>query len=222
MKIFNFGTRKTNSITRSGKTRAEAEAQRREEFEYRTKMSEIRRMASQMQRSTERARAEAYRLEMSGDHAAALSKANDAANSEKAYKTAIDTLMRCESMHAQAKTQKALTDLLTSCEEVSMGVVESIDTETAVSAQVRLQQANVAMDQLQQEMAAVQEGFMPVEENDICISAGEEALAAIMAEYAPVPVPPVLVAPAAETEAPDKSAIEERMTERRKLLAELA
>ena len=47
-----------------------------------------------MRREVDRCRDEACRLELSGDHAAAVSKAAEAANGEKAYQAAQSTLRR--------------------------------------------------------------------------------------------------------------------------------
>ena len=219
----------------ANRERAEAEARRRDEYEYRTEMFQIRRQATQMQRNTEKARAEAYRLEVSGDHAGALSKANDAINNEKAYKTAMDTMARCNSMHAQAQIQRNLTDLLTKCEKVSRAVVQGIDTEGAMSAQIRLQEANDALELAHQEMTAIQEGYVPEDGSDICSSASEQALADIMASHAPkTAAQPVCELPGAESEPAaaetpqaeknaeaERTAILARRAEQRKLLAEL-
>ena len=165
-------------------------ADQQDELDYRMALSEVRRQAAAMHREVERCRSEAYRLEMSGDHAAAVSKAAEAANSEKAYEAAQSTLRRCESMRAQARSQKMLTDLLTVCEQMSTSVMRQIDTGDALRVQALLQQTTVAMEEAQEGMTAFQEGFEPNAEPALRIAAGEEALAGIMAERAARAEPP--------------------------------
>lgn len=160
--------------------RMKREEERKEEINYRVKLADVKRQAQRMKANTEKAKNEACRLEISGDHAAAVSKALEAANNEKAYQAALETLRRCENMHAQAKTQKNLMNLLVDCESVSKKVIDQIDTKGAAKAQERLQQTNILMEQVQQGMQEFQEGFEPIGEELINIS-GEEELAAIMA-----------------------------------------
>lgn len=164
---------------RSGK-----DSDQQAELNYRIALAEVRRQAAAMRREVERCRNEAYRLEMSGNHPAAVSKAAEAANSEKAWQAAQSTLQRCESMHAQARSQKLLTNLLTVCESMSANVMEQVDTTGAMRIQTRLQQTTAAMEEAQEGMAAFQEGFEPNAEPALRIAAGEDALAEILAQRA--------------------------------------
>ena len=164
-----------------------AENEYREELNYRTGLAGLRRQAEAMRRDAERARAEAHRLEVSGEHAAAVSKAIQAANSEKAYNTAIRTMLNCENTHSQAKTQKALVDLLNGCEAISRNVLADVDAHKAIQAQARLTQTATLMEEAKENMAAFQEGFAMAEHGAGGISAGEAALAEIMAAYEPAP-----------------------------------
>ena len=203
--------------------KARIEAERKEELNYRVKLAEVRRQAEHMKRETERARGEAYRLEVSGDHEGAVSKALEAANSEKAYKAAVSTILRCESMHAQAKTQRSLTNLLSDCEAVSLSVMGQVDTEDAVRVQTRLQQTAAEMEQAQESMAAFQESFDPLADSPVTSSVGEDVLAAIMAERAPAPEAlPAEPQPekAEKAEAGDKD--DEWLREKRRQIAEIA
>ena len=200
--------------------KARMEVERKEELSYRVKLAEVRRQAEHMKRENERARGEAYRLEVAGDHEGAVSKALEAANSEKAYKTAVSTILRCESMHAQAKTQRSLTNLLSDCEAVSLSVMGQVDTEDAVKVQTRLQQTAAEMEQAQESMAAFQESFDPMADSPVTSSAGEDALAAILAERAPAAAPEPLPEKAEKAESAEKD--DEWLREKRRQIAEMA
>lgn len=205
------------------------------ELNYRIALSEVRRQATAMRKEVDRCRNEAYRLEVSGNHAAAVSKAAEAANSQKAYEAAQSTLQRCESMHAQAKSQRLLTNLLAVCESMSAQVIDQVDTNSALRIQTRLQQTTAQMEEVQEGMTAFQEGFEPNAEPSLRTTAGEDALADIMAERAARAVPaepaalpaepaPVTVEPA---QAPiladdDLATHAEWVREKRRQLADIA
>lgn len=213
--------------------RSSKKAEQQDELRYRIALSEVRRQASALRKEAERCRNEAYRLEIGGNHAAAVSKAAEAANTEKAYEAAQSTLQRCESMHAQARNQKMLTDLMAVCEDMSSKVMKQIDTVGAMRIQSRLQQTTAAMEEAQEDMAAFQEGFDPNAEPTLRVAAGEDALAAIMAERAVQTPPPALStepvqAPAETAEAApvpedgEALARAEWLKEKRRQLAEIA
>ena len=162
--------------------RKSQETERQEEIQYRVRMADVKRQAEKMRRDAAAARSEAYRLEQNGEHTAAVSKAMEAANNEKAYKAAMETLRRCETMHAQAKTQNGLMKLLTECENVSRTVIGQIDTEGVAKAQEKLQQTSVIMEQVQDSMQAFQDGFDPLMAEDGYNLTGEQELAAILKE----------------------------------------
>lgn len=205
--------------------RMKQEEKRKEEINYRVKVADVKRQAQKMKNCTEKAKTEACRLEMNGDHAAAVSKALEAANSEKAYQTALETLRRCENMHAQARTQNDLTDLLKDCESVSKKVIDQIDIKGATIAKEKLQQTNVLMEQMQQSMLEFQDGFDPAGEELFDLS-GEEELAAIMASCSQdvEPAQSDLMQENPETENKGQNELEERalwLAARRKELAEI-
>jgi len=203
------------------------------ELNFRITLSEVRRQATAMRKEVERCRNEAYRLEMSGNHAAAVSKAAEAANSQKAYEAAQNALQRCESMHAQAKSQKLLTNLLSTCETMSEMVIDQVDTDEALRIQTRLQQTTAQMEEVQEGMAAFQEGFEPNAEPALRMAAGEDALADIIAERAAreTPVEPIALpaepadrepAPVPLAEDADLATHAEWVREKRRQLADIA
>ena len=212
--------------------RSRRKSDQQSELNYRIALSEVRRQATAMGREVERCRNEAYRLEMSGNHAAAVSKAAEAANNQKAYEAAQSTLQRCQTMHAQARSQKMLTNLLTVCESMSANVMDQVDTNAALRIQTRLQQTTAAMEEAQEGMAAFQEGFEPNAEPALRVAAGEDALAEIMAERAAreavstQPEPPALPAEAVEAPADasdeDIAARAEWLRQKRRELADIA
>ena len=197
------------------------------EMDYRVALSEVRRQAATMQKEVDRCRNEAYRLEISGNHAAAVSKAAEAANSEKAYEAALNTLHRCESMHAQARNQKILTNLMTACENMSENLINQVDMDGALRLQTKLQQTNAVMEEVQESMTAFQEGFEPNTAPALRMAAGEDALAEIMATRAVQEaevLPPAEAAemPAGASEDIDMASHAEWLREKRRELADIA
>ena len=134
--------------------RSRAEAQRREDMNFRLKVAELKRHAATIRKEADRTKAEAIALERGGDHSRAVAKASAAANQEKSYRTALNTISTCESMHAQAKTQNALKQLMISCKDMSLAVTREADMEGAIKAQTQLQQAAVRLEESQEAMAA--------------------------------------------------------------------
>ena len=164
--------------------RTRAEVQRREEMNFRLKIAELKRHADTIHKEAERTKAEAIRLERSGDHGRAVAKASAAANQEKSYNTALNTISTCESMHTQAKTQNALKQLMITCRDLSLAVTNEADMEGAIKAQTQLQEAAVRLEESQEAMTAFQEGFDVSTDPQLRNEAGEEALAQIMQEQA--------------------------------------
>lgn len=219
------GDRNMNSMSLWGFLRGRRQAaDRKTEVQYRLQLAELRRQAERMKRDTQQTRKEAFKLESEGRHNEALSKASVAVHQENAYQRAFQTMLRCETMHAQAKTQKALTDLMNGCKDISAAVMKQVDTESALKAQAHLEKTSMAMEQVQENMLVFQEGFEPDVPSGERLAAGEEALAAIMLEHAPVPVQPdesvgMQAEPArAEAGAQDRS---EWLVQRRQQLSEL-
>jgi len=220
------------NITRLFKRGNPVEDGRREELEHRLEMAELRRKADRMRRDAERARSEAYHLELKGDHAAAVSKAALASSKDKTYRTAVQAMLTCESTYAQAKSQMELTQLLEGCNDISRDVLDTVDVERTLRAQTRLTQTTAEMEEAQESMAAVQEGFDPSVDAAVRTAAGEDALAEIMAAHAAQAQPQAAegaqaAAPlpgTAEPAQPDGDAIEraEWLSQKRKALAEIA
>lgn len=204
--------------------RSRAEAQRREDMNFHLKIAELKRHAATIRKEADRAKTEAVQLERSGDHGRAVAKAAAADNQEKSYRTALTTISTCESMHAQAKTQNALKQLMISCRDISLAVTKEADMEGAVKAQTQLQQAAVRLEESQEAMAAFQEGFDVSADPQLRNEAGEAALAQIMQEQAEKDkqaVPALPEEPKA-IPAPQDEAHQQWVAQRRKMLTEMA
>ena len=201
--------------------RSRAEAQRREEMNFRLKMAELKRHAAAIRKEADRTKAEAVQLERSGDHSRAVAKAAAAANQEKSYRTALNTISACESMHAQAKTQNALKQLMISCRDMSLAVTREADMEGAVKAQTQLQQAAVRLEESQEAMAAFQEGFDADADPQLRNEAGEAALAKILREQAEKDKQPLPALPDEAQAAPQDEAHQQWVAQRRQMLTEM-
>lgn len=183
-------------------------AERRYELNYRMELADLRRKAEHLKRDAQQCREEAHQLQVSGEHISAVSKASMAMNHEKGYQTYLRMIRQCETMYAQSKTQKALMDLMKGCQDVSTAVIKQVDTEGVIKAQERLQQTSIQMDQLQESMRIFQEGFEPDADPSVREIAGEEALAAIMAEYEQKPAAPAGVREEIIEDAPETDTAE--------------
>ena len=157
-------------------------AERRYELNYRMELADLRRKAEHLKRDAQQCRKKHINCKFPGTHFGSI-KASMAMNHEKGYQTYLRMIRQCETMYAQSKTQKALMDLMKGCQDVSTAVIKQVDTEGVIKAQERLQQTSIQMDQLQESMRIFQEGFEPDADPSVREIAGEEALAAIMAEY---------------------------------------
>lgn len=161
-----------------------AEAQRKAEMEFRLKMAGLKRNAAAIRKEADRTKAEAISLEKSGDHSRAVAKAAAAANQEKSYHTALNTISMCENIHDQAKTQNALKQLMISCKDMSATVTGEADIDGAIKAQTQLQDAAARLEASQEAMAAFQEGFDLDTDPQVRNEVGEAALAKILEENA--------------------------------------
>jgi len=163
-----------------------AETERKKEMEYRLQIAELKRDAAFIKKEAERCKMEAIRLETAGEHASAVSMAATAANQERNYASAMNTIRTCESLHAQAKTQNALKKMMRSCTVLSETVRAEVDVEGIIKAQTEMQRAMDTLEQSREALEAVQEGFDTDEAYHVRDEAGEEALARIMTEIAPI------------------------------------
>lgn len=159
-----------------------AESERKKEMEYRLQIAELKRDAASIKKEAERCKLEAIRLETAGEHSSAVSMAATAANQERNYVSAMNTIRTCESLHTQAKTQNALKKMMRSCTALSETVRTEVDVEGIVKAQTEMQRATYMLEQSREAFEAVQEGFEADDSIHVRNDAGEAALAQIMSE----------------------------------------
>lgn len=174
MKIFTFFRRRS------------MQKQRRAEMEFNRQMAELNRQASAIKRQSDRLKAEAIHFEQTGDHKRAVAAAAAAAHQEKSYISALNTMQTCKNMHAQAKSQKALKDLISSCAAMAHAVSRDADVSGMIAVQNDFAQTMEELEQSREALEAAQEGFNVETEVQVRNEAGEEALAQLMGNVAPV------------------------------------
>lgn len=188
-----------------------AEDERRREIEYRMKAATVRRHAETMKRNAERARKEAVSLQQAGDHNGAVAKALDSKNFERQYQSAMSSIRSCEGVHEQAKVNKAMTELMNTCNEMMHSVVDEVNPNDVIRTQQEYQETMVKLGATQEALTSLQEGFEPGEDPAVRNAEGEAALEAILAD-AQMAQPAVLsraaapVLPAAEQAAAQEDA----------------
>ena len=182
MKIFSFFRRRA------------LQKQRRAETEFNRQMAELTRQSGAIKRQCERLKAEALSHEQSGDHKQAVAAAAAAANQEKIYISAMNTMQTCRNMHAQAKSQKALKELISACAAMAHSVSRDADVAGMIAAQNDFTQTMEELEQSCNALEAVQEGFNTDTDVQVRDEAGEQALAQILADAAPVVKTPARIA----------------------------
>lgn len=181
MKIFSFFHRRS------------LQKQRRAEMEFNRQMAELNRQASAIKRQSERLKAEAVHFEQAGDHKRAVTAAAAAVHQEKSYLSALNTIQTCKNMHAQAKSQKALKELISSCAAMARAVSRDADVAGMIAVQNDFAQTMEELEQSREALEAAQEGFNVETEVQVRNEAGEQALAQIMGEAAPAKAEPVRI-----------------------------
>ncbi len=198
--------------------------QRRIETEFNCHIAELNRKAAAIKRQAERLKAEAIQFEKDGDHKRAVSAASAAMQQEKSYASALHTIQTCKNMHVQAKSQKAMKELIASCASMARSVSADADASEFIRVQSDFARTMEELEQSREALEAVQEGFTVGTDVQVRNEAGERALAQLMEQASPKPSPVAIespaVLPAAETD--DKAdAHKEWAEDRRKILAEM-
>lgn len=197
--------------------------QRQIETEFSCRMAELTRKASAIKRQAERLKAEAVQFERAGDHKRAVSAAAAAAQQEKSYMSALQTIQTCKTMHVQVKSQKAMKELIASCAAVARSVSADANSTEYIEAQSDFARTMEELEQSREALEAAQEGFNAGTEVQVRNEAGEQALARIMEQAQPKTLP-VSIEPAAALPASDQNKADEHKEwaeERRKILAEM-
>lgn len=201
--------------------RRSVQKQRRIELEFNRKMAELNRQAISMKRRSDGLKAEAVKLEQSGNHKGAVAAAAAAAHQEKSYVAALNTMQTCKNMHAQVKSQKALKELIRSCADMARSVSSNADMEDMITVQNDFAQTMEELEQARDALEAAQEGFTAETEAEVRNEAGERALAQIMGQMVPAAEPAVLEEPAYLAVPEDAGPQKDWADERRRILADL-
>lgn len=199
--------------------------QRRAEMEFNRQMAELNRQAAYIKRQAAQLRDEAIRCEQNGDHQRAVSAAAAAVHQEKSYLSALNTMQTCKNMHVQAKSQKALKELVKSCTEMARRVSRDADVDGMIAAQNDFTQTMEELEQSRDALEAVQEGFNAETETQVRNEAGEQALAQIMGQLSPSAEPTRIEAQKKLPVANDEEQVaqhREWADDRRRILADLA
>lgn len=198
--------------------------QRRIEMEFSRNIAELTRKASTIKRQADRLKAEAVQFEKAGDHKRAVSAAASAAQQEKSYQSALNTIQICKNMHVQVKSQKAMKELIASCASMAKSVSADADPAAYIEAQNDFTRTMEELEQSRDALEAAQEGFTIGTQEQIRNEAGEQALAQIMEQLAPKEVPARVESsaalPASEKD-PQSAQHKEWADDRRKILAEM-
>lgn len=194
--------------------------QRQAEVEFNRHMAELNREAFGIKRQSEKLKAEAIRLENSGDHQGAMAAALAAKQQEKSYQSAQSTIQTCKTMHVQVKSQKAMEALLRHSSEMARRVRIDANAEKFFKIQSDFSQARDELKEASESLEAVQEGFNTDTEAQVRNEAGEKALAQIMEERTSAQAEAPAVLPVPEQTSTDDQH-KAWADDRRKLLAEM-
>lgn len=198
--------------------------QRRIETEFNCHVAELTRKAAAIKRQADRLKAEAIQFEKAGDHKRAVSAASAAVQQEKSYASALHTIQTCKNMHVQAKSQKAMKELIASCAAMARSVSADADASDFIRVQSDFTRTMEELEQSREALEAAQEGFTVETDAQVRNEAGEQALAELMEQASPKPVPAAIEPAAAlpALEADDKASDHKEWAEdRRKILAEM-
>lgn len=211
MKIFSFFRRYS------------VQKQRRAELEFNRQMAELNRQAVLIKRQSERLKAEAIQHENNGEHKRAVSAAAAAAHQEKSYLAAINTIQTCKNMHLQAKSQKALKELISACTMMAQTATRDADVDGLLTAQQDFADTMEALEQTRDALDAVQEGFNADADAEVRNEAGEKALAQIMGQMVSEKQPALAQAqPKLAAVQEEENKHREWADDRRRILADLA
>ncbi len=194
--------------------RTEAEKAREKEMAYRMKVAQARRQTNGIRRKSEDARRLAIEYEKNGEHEKAVSAALQAQKSSKVAAAADNQIQQCTDIHEMAKTQKAMKEIMDTCKDLSVGIIELADMEGAMTSQAENEEAMTQLVDTREQMEMFIEGIEDGVTREVRNTEGEAALAALLAEQPEQE-------PAPKAKLPEIKTVEERTeTEESDWLAE--
>ncbi len=163
--------------------KSKEEYDREREMDYRMKLAKARRETETIRKNMIRDKMKAIECEKNGEHDKAVALALQSQNKQKTLATVEMQMQKCTNIHDMAETQKSMTEIMRTCRDLSNGIVAIADMEGAMQIQAENEEALTRLIDTGEQMEMYAEGIngdmMPEVRND----AGEEALAAILAEH---------------------------------------
>lgn len=204
--------------------KSKEEYNREKEMDYRMKLAKARRETETIRKNMIRQKMQAIEYEKKGEHDKAVALALQSQNKQKTLATAEMQMQKCANIHDMAETQKSMTAIMETCRDLSNGIVEYADMESAMQIQAENEEALAKLIDTGEQMEMYAEGINGDMMPEVRNGAGEEALAAILAEHdqttqAKVSLPEIRPAKAIEEEKPQE---DEWMKSRREDLQRLA
>lgn len=162
--------------------KTQVELDREKELAYRLRMATAHRETEQLRREMEKAKSHAMELEKNGEHGKAVAEALQVAKKKKVIETAEAQMLQCNDIHEMARTQKAMTNIMKTCQELSTDIIQMADMEETMKAQADNEMAQTRLVDTKEQMEMFMEGMEAGVATEVRSAAGEAALAAIMAE----------------------------------------
>lgn len=164
--------------------RTEAEKEREKEMAYRMKVAQARRQTNGIRRKSEDARRQAIEYEKNGEHEKAVSAALQAKKSSKVAAAADNQIQQCVDIHDMASTQKAMKEIMDTCKNLSIGIIELADMEGAMTSQADNEEAMTQLIDTREQMEMFIEGIEEGSSREVRNAEGEAALAALLGDQA--------------------------------------
>ncbi len=162
--------------------KSKEEYNREKEMDYRMKLARARRETETIRKNMLRQKMQAIEYEKKGEHDKAVALALQSQNKQKTLATAEMQMQKCANIHDMAETQKSMTAIMETCRDLSNGIVELADMEGAMQIQAENEEALARLIDTGEQMEMYAEGINGDMMPEVRSDAGEEALAAILAE----------------------------------------
>lgn len=163
--------------------KSKEEYNREKEMDYRMKLAKARRETETIRKNMIRQKMQAIEYEKKGEHDKAVALALQSQNKQKTLATAEMQMQKCANIHDMAETQKSMTAIMETCRDLSNGIVELADMEGAMQIQAENEEALARLIDTGEQMEMYAEGINGDMMPEVRSDAGEEALAAILAEH---------------------------------------
>ncbi len=202
--------------------KTEAEKEREKEMNYRMKVAQARRKANTVRRKMEQDKLQAVELEKNGEHEKAVSLALQVSKKNKVVTTADNQIQQCADIHEMAKTQRAMKEIMDTCQELTAGIIDLAGMEDAMKSQAENEQAMAQLIDAREQMEMFVEGIEDGTDQEVRTAEGEAALAALMAEQmVQEPVKKMKLPEMKRVDEPEEKSETDWLTDRRETLKAL-